>query len=434
MQRSLTILISLVALASVLAGISLPLRAQQAADSVPPRDTVFTEIELTNEGVNAVDTAGNYWTYDFDKGSFVPDKSVVAQTTRSGEGRRVEEAAYRAVEERCTQEKIVKPFQKSVVVGYDEYVSAGFIAYGQVIVKGWVKGDVQSISGRVLVTASGQVDGNVKAPEIVVNSGGKVSGQQITTDALDFPTEVLQRSFSVDGLVIVLGFLLFLLVTAFLVTTLFPIQFGNLKNCMLTFRVRSVFVGLLFLLLLPLIIILVSITIIGIAVVPFIPMAYVLAMACGVTALGSAIGETISGKILGGSKNRMIHALIGVPVFMLLWVFVAVLLGSTGVAYGFGIFFLVVSIVVSLYPVLGGIGAALLTRFGYREHTGIKVDHRRQASEAPTPAPPPIPEMPRFVTPPPPVSPVPQPPQLDQPPDKFGPYGPNSRPPLSPNS
>lgn len=424
MQRSLTILISLVALATVLAGISLPLQAQQATDSVPPRDTVFTEIELTNEGVNAVDTAGNYWTYDFDRNAFVPDKSVAGRTTRPGEGRRVEEVAYRWVDERCTQEKLVKPFQKSVLVGYDEYVSAGFIAYGRVIVKGWVKGDIQSISGRVLVTESGQVDGYIKAPEIVVNPGGKVSGQQTITDALDFPTEVLQRSFSVDGLVIVLGFLLFLLVTAFLVTTLFPVQFGNLQNCLLQFRARSVFVGLLFLFLLPLIIVLVSITIIGIAVVPFIPLAYVLAMACGVIALGSAIGEMISGKILGGSKNRVIHALTGVPVFMLLWVLVAVLLGSTGVAYGFGIFFLVVSIVVSLYPVLGGIGAAFLTRFGYREHTGIRVNRRGKASEAPAPAPPPIPEMPPFVTPRPP----------DQPPDKFGPYGPNSRPPLSSNS
>ncbi len=433
MQRSVTKFISLAALIILVCGAALPLQAQQAGDPAPTPDTIFIEIELTSEGVNAIDTAGNFWTYDFDRNAFVPDRSAAGRTVRPGEGRPVEEVAYRSVEERCTQEKFVKQFQKSVLVGYDEYVSSSFIAYGRVIVKGWVKGDIQSISGRVLVTESGRVDGSIKAPEIVVNEGGVVAGQQELTNALDFPTEVIQRSFSVDGLVIVFGFLIFLLVVAFLVTTLFPLQFGHLQDCMLNFKVRSTFVGLLFLFLLPLIIVLVAITIIGIAVVPFIPIAYVLAMSCGVIALGCAIGEYISGKILGGSKSRVVHCLMGVPAFMLLWVLVAVLLGSTGVAQGFGIFFLVVAIVVSLYPVLGGLGAAVLTRFGYREHTGIRVEIRRgKANEAPAPAPPPIPDMPRFVTPPPPPMP-PTPPQ-SEPPDKFGPYGPNLRPPQSSNS
>ncbi|MBK7142667.1 MAG: polymer-forming cytoskeletal protein [bacterium] len=432
MKRSVATFFVMAIIAALVA--ATPCHAQvatspQTTDSNPPRDTIFYEIELTSEGVDAVDTAGNHWTYDFEQNSFVPDKSVVVRTGRPGEGRVAVEALSRPHEDRCTQEKMVKPLQGTVLVGYDEFVANGFTAYGRVTVKGWVKGDIQSISGRVLVTESGRVDGDIKAPEIEVKDGAMVSGQQSITDPLDFPTEVLQRSFSVDGLVIVCGFLAFLLVIAFLITTLFPAQLGTFSTCLFEFKARAVFIGLLFLFLLPLILILVSITIIGIAVVPFIPLAYILAMATGVVALGGKIGAAISGRVLGGSQNRVVHALIGVPVFMLLWVLVAILLGSSGVAQGFGIFLLVISIIITLFPLLGGLGAAVLTRFGYREHKGIQVNYRSKASEAPAPAPPPIPDFPRLVTPPPPIPPVsPQ----DQPPDKFGPYGPTPRPPLTP--
>jgi hypothetical protein len=274
-----------------------------------------------------------------------------------------------------------------------------------VTVKGWVKGDIQSISGRVLVTESGRVDGDIKAPDIVVNEGAQVSGKQSITDPLDFPAEVLQRSFSVDGIVIVSGFLLFFLVIAFLVTTLFPAQLRNISSCMFKFKARVVFVGLLFVFLLPLI----------------------LAMSCGLVVVGGRIGELLSSRILGGSQNRVIHAVVGLPIYMLMWFLVAILLGSDGVAQGFGIFGLVVSIIITLFPLLGGIGAAVLTRFGYREHLGVTADRRGKVSEAPTPAPPPIPDLPRMVTPPPPIPPTPS---QDQPPDKFGPYGPTPRPPL----
>lgn len=431
MKRSLTFPLILVVLAALLTVVA-PVTAQRAttrasADSTPSRDTIFNEIELTSEGVDAVDTAGNRWTYDFDKNAFVPDASAGARAGRPGEGRRAVEVTSRPVEERCTQEKLVKPLQGMVLVGYDEYVANGFTAYGRVTVKGWVKGDIQSISGRVLVTESGRVDGDIKAPDIVVNEGAQVSGKQLITDPLDFPAEVLQRSFSVDGVVIVSAFLLFFLVIAFLVTTLFPSQLTNIRNCMFRFKARVVFVGLLFVFLLPLILILVSITIVGIAVVPFIPLAYILAMSCGLVIVGGRIGELLSSRILGGSQNRVIHAVVGLPIFMLLWFVVAILLGSNGVAFGFGIFGLVISIIITLYPLLGGIGAAVLTRFGYREHIGVTADRRGKVSEAPAPAPPPIPDLPRLVTPPPPIPPTPS---QDQPPDKFGPYGPTPRPPL----
>ncbi len=433
MKRSVAIpfvFVFFAALLGAVSALSQQAAAPRASANSPSTDTIFNEIQLTSEGVDAVDTAGNHWTYDFEQQSFVPDRSVVVRSGRPGEGR-VVESLKRPAEERCTQEKIVKPLQGSVLVGYDEYVAAGFTAYGRVTVKGWVKGDIQSISGRVLVTESGRVDGDIKAPEIEVKEGAIIGGRQQITDPLDFPSEVLQRSFSVDGLVIVTGFIVFLLVIAFLVTTLFPTQLATLSACMFEYKARTVFIGLLFLFLLPLILILVSITIIGIAAVPFIPLGYLLAMACGVVALGGKVGAAISGRVLGGSQNRVFHALIGVPIFMLIWVLVAILLGSSGVTYGFGIFFLVISIIITLFPLLGGIGAAVLTRFGFREHKGIRVDRRGSASEAPAPAPPPIPDFPRLVTPPPPIPPVPPQGQGD---DKFGPYGPNPRPPQSSGS
>lgn len=408
----------------VLAG-WLPVHAQQPFTNTV--DTVFTDIQLTNEGVTATDTAGNRWTYDFDSLSFVPDKTA-ALGGRRGEGGYAEGVAG-PVEERCTERKIVKPLQNHVLIGYDEYVDGDIIAYGRVTIKGWVKGSVQSISGRVLVTEYGQVDGDIKAPEIMVDSAAVVKGQQLITDPFDFPAEMLSRPFSADGLVIVLAFTIALIIFGFLIVVLLPRQFVIFRDTVTQFKARTIFVGVIFFFLMAPIMMLVTITIVGLIVLPFVPLAYIVAMFTGVLSVGSKLGNMVVRRFREGS-SLLIDATVGTVLFMLQWLLVAILLGSSSsVAEGFGIFFLVVAILITCYPVFGGIGAAVLTRFGNRPYAGSIFKRGDRGTEAPTPAPPPIPDMPRF-TPPPPVPPVPQPPQ-DNPPPRPGPLGPDFKPPLS---
>jgi hypothetical protein len=68
---------------------------------------------------------------------------------------------------------------------------------------------------------------------------------------------------------------------------------------------------------------------------------------------------------------------------------------SNDTAEGFGIFFLVFAILLTLFVGSAGIGAALLTKFGWRDYSAQGTSGRKPAG-APAPAPPPIPEPPSF--------------------------------------
>lgn len=365
-----------------------------------PSDTVFNEILLTDESVVAVDTAGYGWYYDFKKGSFVVGNLPVGDV--DGRSQRRDELGTDEVpvEERCTEEKEVKPFERrSVWVGYDEYVDGDIIAYGRVTIKGWVKGDVKSIRKRVLVTESGRVDGNIEAPEII--DRGIVLGEKIETGS---PLEIedITRSFSASGVIIVISFTVFLLFCGFLAVTLMPKQMANFGRCLSRHKVKSFFLGLLFVFLMPAVLAVVMVTIIGLIVVPFVPLIYLIAFALGIVSFANLIGKHFSLRYLGGGKSMLFQSTVGILLLMSFWFVVAVLLGSNDdVSQGFGVFFLVVSIMLSSFPILAGVGAAILTRFGFKEYVSWKDRQEQQGgAPAPTPAPPPIPEAPSPGAPP----------------------------------
>lgn len=365
---------------------SLSLAQEEASEYAPP-DTVFREMTLTDEGVTAVDTAGYDWYYDFTQGTF--RVGVLGDVTDEGpedvEGSSLD---YLPVEERDSKEITPKPFVNTIVVGYDEYVDGEIIAYGRVTIRGWVKGDVTSIDGRVLVAASGQVDGDVAAPEIIVKDGGIVLGDQIIADLPDFKP----GGSSSDGLIVIIVFTGVFIFFGFLVVTLMPQQTKNLAACVNSSRLKAYFSGLFFVLLMPFVLLLVTITIVGIVVLPIVVLAYIFAMIMGVVVFGDLIGRLIAAKFLGQEKSVLFQSMIGILCFMGLWFVTAALLSSpSDVGQGLGIFTLVLSICVSSYPILTGVGAAVMTRFGFKSYTGWKDRHMRAGL---TPAPPPIPKAP----------------------------------------
>ncbi len=357
------------------------------------QDTVFKEIFLSDEGVKAIDTLGNEWRYDFDKRTFVIGSQPLGNL--DGAPERLEDLRVEEVplEERCTERKEVRPFEQSVWVGYDEYVDDDIIAYGRVTIKGWAKGDVKSIRKRVLVTESGRVDGDIEAPEIIVRPGGVVLGKKTET-GVPLDLEDFSKSFSVDGVIVVSSLTAFLLFCGFLAVTLMPRQIASFGRCLTRYKVRSYLLGLLFVLLLPAILVLVIITIIGLMVVPFVPLMYLAALVLGIVAFSEMIGRHFSVRYLGGEKSALVQSSVGILLLMSFWLIVALFLGSNDdISQGFGIFFLVVSILLSSFPVLGGVGAAILTRFGFREYVGWKERRGHTADVTPpTPAPPPIPD------------------------------------------
>jgi len=376
-------------------------------------DSVFQEIFLDGDVVTAVDTSGQDWHYDYTVDEFFsgpPDPTASLDTSASVAGTGYDDSDI-PVEERCTEFRDVDLFtRKSVTIGYDEYHDDDIEVWGRVTVKGWAQGDVISHKKRVMVTSTGRVDGNIIAPEVIVQPGGLVLGEVTESDSpLDFKD--LQGTFSTNGLIVVASFGIFLLMATFLIVSLANKNMKNIQNCIDNFSLRSFMLGFLFIILLIPIYPLSLLTIVGIVVVPA---AYVAAMVVGIVAFGIALGRKIVKRDQFGRRGLLYKALVGVVLQLLPWAVTAVLLGNPDpVSSSIGILFLVLSCVITVYPVSIGVGAAILTRFGLRPYrSGDGTGMPRSGPAAPAPAPPPIPDPPPAPAPEPPPSPVPPPPPV----------------------
>lgn len=375
-------------------------------------DMTFLEITLDENGVRAVDTLGREWRYDFEQDVFV-------ELADGGEGGEFVEVPYPQdrlpIEERATQQRKVAKFERSVIVGYDEYVDGDIVAEGRVTIKGWVRGDVKSLSKRVLVSETGRVDGDIEAPSIIVRPGGSVLGNTTETTS-PFELESLRGLISADaiGVMAVLGIVLIFF--GFLVVALMPTQLGRITACICKNKVKCYLLGFLFLILKPVVLVLCIITLVGIILVPFIPLVYAAADLLGLVAFGSVIGGLFAARFLGGRKGLQVNTLIGEMLLVLLWVVTFALMSSaSGLLQGLGIAALVISIIVTTFPLFTGIGAAILTRFGTRDYETWK-QRRPDEGAPPAPAPPPLRaeessfDSGPYPPPPPPVPPGPRPP------------------------
>ncbi len=362
--------------------------AQSTDASDKPTDTIFNEISLDDNGVVTVDTAGYDWYYDFEREVFVlgiPEPDETVPDDRLVDDRNAE-ASH---EQRCTEEIWIKPFEtRPVTVGYDEFVDDDITVLGRVTVKGWVVGDVESLNKRVLVTETGRVDGNIQAPKVVVREGGIVGGDIVEKAS---PLDIdFGAPFSAVGIVVVSSFTAFLLISGVLLIIVAPRHVNNFCACFECCKIKAFFLGFLLWLLLPPLIVLVAITIVGIPLTPLVPLAYVLTAVLGMVAFGNMIGRSFARRFLGGEKSRLFQTTVGILLVMSLWFVSAILLGSSGAtAEGFGVFFLILAILLTAFPVSSGVGAAFLTRFGVREYLDWK-DRAKSAAEPPPPAPPPI--------------------------------------------
>ena len=379
---------------------ALAQRSDEPIQTASPT-TIFNEIELSPEGIVAYDTSGNRWVYDFSLEAFVPGELAGSQP-EAGEKGRESALPIPPVEQRCVVPKTVKPYQREVLVGYDEFVDGDITAYGRVTVRGWVKGSILSYNGTVEVTESGQVNGDIMAPTVEVQPGGTVYGEITQTGSLtDLPRDVISYSFSAGGLWVVTGFTIFLFFGGFIAITLASRQVGRFHHCIAHYPVKTFMIGLLVTVLMPMVALLVVITIVGVLIVPFVPLVYVIAFTLGVVTFSQIVGESIVRKYSSRKCSGMLSFTLGLILFMALWYVVAILLGSADpVSHGFGIFFLVFSIVYGSYQICVGVGAAVLTRFGFRDYVSFD-DRVRTAGDATRPpAPPPIPRVPPIVRPP----------------------------------
>lgn len=348
-----------------------------SSQDVTDTSVVFNKIILTEEGVIAVDTIGNKWYYDFDEEQFL-------------EGTGNADLVNILIEQRCTEKKIIKTLEKSATVGNNQYVDGNIIVYGKVTVNGWVKGSIKSLSGKVLVTKTGRVDGNIEAPDVVIRNGGEVLGEVVITD-ISIGFDDIRESYNIDGVIIVLSLMLFIFFVGFLLLTLIPKKIEVFNQCFYENKLRTTLVGLLSLILMPLLFALVIITIIGIVVTPFIPFIYLIGMVMGIVAFSSKLGSILTSRFGKSKDNIYFTTFIGLTLLSLGWALTAILLSmDETVSYGFGITALVLMILISLYPIFSGLGSAVLTRFGFRPY---QRKYRQPSGKPSVPAPPPIPKL-----------------------------------------
>ena len=378
---------------------TIPYLSAQENDT--PIDTTFNEIVLTERYVTAVDTLGNDWYYDFESDQFVLGDQPEAADLRRDEDFNQDELS---VEERCINKKKVKKWAKSVTVGIDEYVDNDIFVTGRVTIKGWVKGDVTSTNNRVLVASTGQVDGDINAGTIILHDGAVVKGLLDESTPLDLPD--IPTGVSEAGVIAIISTMAFLFISIFMITALTPKKMQVFSDCFINYKTRSSFLGLLVLLLMPVIFILLIITIVGIVLIPLVPILYLIAGIMGLASFSNILGRFICKKSFGSEKGLYFQTFIGFSIYAIIWILGITLMtgNEESVLFGFGIFLFVCSILLSIIPFFGGIGAAVLTRFGFRPYQSWKDRHAGE-SPTPAPAPPPIPDIPNIKSPPPPSGP-----------------------------
>jgi hypothetical protein len=398
MRTSFYFIVSLALLVMVL--IPSPLRADDASNEQPIFDSALVEIVLERNGVWALDSSGYEWHYDFALERFLPgpqDPVDIDRLRRMADGMDVDDDGF--PKRTVAVDAIMKLDRGSVTIAENEWVDGDVIAWERVTIKGWVKGDVISYQNRVLVTRTGQVDGDVKAPRVIIREGGEVNGE-IIEEA--FGIGNISAPFSKEGLIVAIVFSGLAILGTLILVPLMPRQVKAVSDCAVNFKGRCFAIGFLLWPGMALVFVLLVITIVGVLLIPLVPLLYLLAILLGFIAYGATIGRAILG-LVGGKRSYLVQSLIGVTILMAPWPICGYLMGGNDpTAYGFGIFILVMSNLVTIFVGCCGIGAAFLTRFGFRPY---KTYSTHGAGSAPAPAPPPIPEPPSFSPPPEPMSP-----------------------------
>ena len=368
--------------------------------SVLPEDTVFYELHVSPDGAYAVDSAGKEWEFDFETDEFIGE-----ETRRSGTktvfGKRRPEPAP-TVPELPDIEEITKNIEKSkkmkglklgaVTIDTDEKVRGPIVAMGPVIVRGKVIGDVFSYQN-ITVTSTGIITGDARAPKIEKLPGGLIMGDRIEGDLPQLPDVNVFAENSHVALIVSIIILIALLIFGLLTIALFSRPVERVKVCLQKSFIKSFFIGLLTWVIYTPVMGLLTLTIIGIPVALIaLPILLVLALILGIVAFSQLTGEKLSGYISGGSKSRLSQFVTGILFLMIFWIIMSLFMaGSGGVSEGFGILFLVLSIIIWSIGLTAGLGAVILTRFGRQEcKATLDITIKTDGAKPPPPTPPPL--------------------------------------------
>ncbi|HEY9448507.1 MAG TPA: polymer-forming cytoskeletal protein [Gemmatimonadaceae bacterium] len=279
----------------------------------------------------------------------------------------------------------VRPGARSVAAG--ETVSGSIGSWhGDLDIRGTVNGNAVAIGGDVILRPGSAVHGDVLAVGgLVKNEGGAVDGEMRSLSALTVgpvpvapqrtPAETARRSFS-----LAVGWYLVLAVIGLAVVIFARGKFLVISGRIRDDFTRSFFYGVLGqIALFPALVVTIialAITVLGILLIPFAIVGFILA-AAGALALGFLAMVFVIGDAAmrwrgaagwGGWTQLLQFLLIGLSLYLVLWVLGGALagLGAIGGAVRF------IVMVVTWVAVTVGFGATLATRGGTRTDTTIR--------------------------------------------------------------
>ncbi len=254
------------------------------------------------------------------------------------------------------------------------------VAGGDLIVKGTIEGDAIAILGDVVVPAGGRVTGNALAAlgELLVD--GQVDGvsREINTlsagrNSSRVASEASKSASTTDALRLAFGWLILLLLIGLGVLVFAGNYLDGVVDVLEQNFWRSVGVGLLggvsLVPVLALLIAALAISLIGILLIPFAAVAYLLA-AAGLVTLGFMAVARVTGNSVGAGAVRRLSSrgstlrslMIGIVMYLGLWVLAAALTWApipAGVLRA-------IAFVVTCVAATAGFGAAILSRAGSR--------------------------------------------------------------------
>jgi hypothetical protein len=258
-------------------------------------------------------------------------------------------------------------------------VTGPVVVYGGTLrVLGRVNGDAIALGGDVAVGQGGQVSGNAVAVEGNVRRDGIVDGEVralagvLTDDAVEPIVDVESRSPASD-VKLAASWLCVLLVIGVGILVFAQPYLEGVVDTLETRFWRSFAVGLAGELaafpVLVLMIVALCITVIGILLIPFAVVAYVLALA-GLLTLGFVAIARLTGGALGGDAVRRLSArgsalrgvVIGMLILLGMWIIAGALSGLPVV----GALLRAVAVMVTFVAVTAGLGATILSRAGTR--------------------------------------------------------------------
>lgn len=350
-------------------GLAASALARERLKSDEYKGKVYSEIRVDDRGILLIDTLGNEYDLQISResGSSGEEISPAAGVPLTPIVPDVPEGLY------TDTIASISRVGGSVTVAANEYVDGDVVVVGgNATVKGRVGGSVTS-TGRVRVTSTGIVDGDVSGSKIIEEPGSQIVGRvKEQSISIPFPEAEWPRVRHTNpGAPLAVGLVWLLIHLAITVgcATIFEKSTERLRAVFHQNIFKSLVVGLLFeIMLLPIVAVLV-ITIIGIPVAFIgLPLAMVAAGFLGFAAFCLFISDYVKSKNGSGKESRFQQILVGFAILQapVIGFFLGLALDSQAMAIVFGI----VSGMLLLIVFTASAGAVILTRFGSREHTG----------------------------------------------------------------